>query len=247
MMMTKKAEYISIDFKTLEQYRTFESIKEMDGRIYEYIEILRQDDVPQSVIELLLFYGRSSLRVIGVSFARNETIGISKRTVVRASQTLEKYGMIEKVKTVKKWRKSVNVIQKKQEMAPQSVTTEKDGQVALVKAKTVEIEKEPPVYKHSLNNYLLDTAKAVKNAIPAPIYDTLGPFFNAKDLQRITGVIFRGKAHKHVKIRIEDHAEKFKAVFLDVIRRYKQGTIRSLDGYLYTSVKRLTRRLFLAI
>ncbi|MFZ3576769.1 hypothetical protein [Virgibacillus sp. DJP39] len=114
----------------------------------------------------------------------------------------------------------------------------------------VEKEVEPSVLNHSnTNTYVLETgvtlnsARAIKNAIPEVIYNTLNPFFNAKDLQRLTGVVFRAKTSK---LHIESYSDAFTDALLDVIRRYKEGTISNLDGYLYATIKRLSRRLFLA-
>src|SRR5699024_6165302 len=116
---SKETTYETIDLAQLKQYETFETIADMDAKVYEYIEVLRNNEQPESVIEVLLFLGRSSLRVTGVSFAKYQTIadsvGKSYRTVVRAMNTLADYGMIERIPTVKKWigksrKKSVNII-----------------------------------------------------------------------------------------------------------------------------------------
>ncbi|GAB3800214.1 helix-turn-helix domain-containing protein [Virgibacillus kimchii] len=73
----------------------------MDAKIYEYIDVLRQDEQPESVVEVLLYLGRSSLRIKGVSFAKNQTIadgiGMSVSTVKRVLKALREYGMIESI------------------------------------------------------------------------------------------------------------------------------------------------------
>jgi len=257
------ANYETIDLTKLKQYETFDTIAEMDERIYKYIEVLRNVEQPESVIEVLLFLGRSSLRVTGVSFAKYQTIadsiGKSYRTIVRAMNTLADYSMIERIPTVKKWfgksrKKSVNIIVIQAEeievLAPMSHkddTAEEVSEVTQEKAEDGENVIEPSLHNHTSNNYLLETAKAVKNAIPTPIYTALSPFFNAKELRRLTGVIFRGKYMPHAKVRIEDHADAFTDVLLDVIRRYKDRTINNLDGYLYAAIRKLSRRLYLTI
>src|SRR5699024_1102139 len=241
--------YEKIDLAKLKQYETFDTVADMDERIYEYIELLRNDEQPESVIEVLLFLGLSSLRITGVSFAKYQTIadsiGKSYRTVIRAMNTLADFGMIDRIPTVKKWfgksrKKSVNIIViQAEEIEVLASMSHKDDTTAEVSEDTqdkldnAEKETEPSLHNHTSNNYLLETAKAVKNAIPTPIYNVLSPFFIAEDLQRLTGVIFRAKAHKHVQVRIEDHAEAFTDVLTDVIRRYKGGSISSLDGYIY--------------
>ncbi|MFC7321951.1 hypothetical protein ACFQMN_13775 [Halobacillus campisalis] len=67
--------YVTTDLKELAAYATFEKQTEMDEQIYEYIDTLRHYEVPESTIEVLRFFGRSSLRVLGVSFAKYQTIG----------------------------------------------------------------------------------------------------------------------------------------------------------------------------
>lgn len=93
-MENEQATHIRLSFKNIEQYRTFKTTAQMDTKVYEYIETLRADEVAKSVIEVLRFFGRSSLRVTGISFAKYQTIadsiGISKRTVIRAAKVLKK-------------------------------------------------------------------------------------------------------------------------------------------------------------
>src|SRR5690625_3557642 len=135
--MQSKQEYLTINLSELKRLATFENIEEMDEVIYEYIDILRSNNEPTSVIDTLLFLGRSSLRITGVSFAKYETIGNaigkSKRTIIRAMNVLEGYGMIEKLPTLRTWnkegggksrKKSVNIIRILQ-TSPQNDTTGK--------------------------------------------------------------------------------------------------------------------------
>lgn len=243
--------YETLSIDNVQQYQTFENKHEMNEVIYQYIDVLRADEQPSSVIEVLRFFGRSSLRVKGVSFPKYQTIadaiGKSVSTVKRAVKVLKEYGIIECIPTIKKWigksrRKSVNIIRIMATMNRQGELTTDKHEVNMDKPSNVEKDAEPRNYKQYTNNYVLETARATKNAIPTPIYNSLSPFFNAKDLQRLTGVVLRAKTSK---VRIESHTEAFTDVLLDVIRRYKERTISNLDGYLYASIKRLSRRLFL--
>ncbi|WP_010094490.1 helix-turn-helix domain-containing protein [Ornithinibacillus scapharcae] len=238
-------EHVTLSFENIEKYRTFETTREMDDTIYEYIDILLKDEAAPSVIEVLRFFGRSSLRFTGVSFAKYQTIadsiGVSKRTVLRAVKTLEQYGMIEKVATVKKWRRSVNIIRIMPEMSPQNVATTESVETNGDKASMSEMEPQSTIFNHSKKNYILDTALATKNAIPAPIYNALSPFFNGADIRRLTGIILRAKRKDQ---RVESYSDELNMLILDVIRRFKGGLISNIDGYLYTSAQRLFRRLY---
>jgi hypothetical protein len=241
--------YLTTDLIELKEHATFRQQSEMDNTIYEYIEQLRNDEVPESVIDVLLFLGRSSLRVLGVSFAKYDTIGKavgkSKSTVIRAVRTLKEYGMIDVIPTLKKWhgygasrKKSVNVIL----VTPQNETTVTHDEATAGKGQTDETQSESLVNKHQ-DLYILDTA--IKNCIPTPIYEALSPFYGASDLQRLTGIVFRAKAAVHRDIRLESHKDAFKTCVLDCIRRLKQGAIDKLDGYLFVSLRKLFRRLTL--
>lgn len=170
--------YEQITFQNIEKYKTFDAVANMDEKIYEYIEMLRNDEQPESIIEVLRFLGRSSLRVIGVSFAKYQTIansiGMSVSTIKRAIKSLKEYGMIEVTPTIKKWlgrgksrRKSVNLIVIKSEckydfsqMTGQydsSNNVEKDEQD---KVDTSENQSEPIYNKHTYsitgNTYCMD-------------------------------------------------------------------------------------------
>ncbi|GAE93807.1 hypothetical protein JCM21714_2914 [Gracilibacillus boraciitolerans JCM 21714] len=158
-------QYLTINLPELQSLATFKTTKEMDEVIYQYIDILRTNNEPTSVIDTLLFLGRSSLRITGVSFARYEkignVIGKSKRTVIRIMNVLAGYNMIEKLPTTKTWygksrKKSVNIIQILPEaipqMSPQHVTTETTEEVTQDNGKTDETVSEPINYKHFINN-----------------------------------------------------------------------------------------------
>ncbi|AQX56049.1 hypothetical protein BC359_18215 [Priestia flexa] len=104
----------AINFKELRKYESFTTIDEMDDSIRQYTEHLR-NDVAQSVVDVLWCLGRSSLRVVGISFKKQgtiaELIGLSRKTVNKAIKTLESLGVIDSVRTkTKKGRPSVKII-----------------------------------------------------------------------------------------------------------------------------------------
>jgi biotin operon repressor len=106
--------FAAINFKELKQYETFSSVAQMDESIYEYIDHIR-NNVPQSVIDVLLCLGRASLRCVGLSFMKQATIanqtGYSRKTINKALKTLEALGVIDSVQTkTKAGRPSVKVV-----------------------------------------------------------------------------------------------------------------------------------------
>ncbi|WP_085508817.1 helix-turn-helix domain-containing protein [Thalassobacillus devorans] len=252
--------YLTTDLTELREYATFTKQSDMDATIYEYIDRLRADERPASVIEVLRFFGRSSLRVIGVSFAKYDTIakdiGYSRRTVIRAVKTLESYGFIDKVPTLKKWsrygksrKKSVNVIRILAEAlapaAPHDDTAEATVEPNEDKVSTVNDSPEPSEFKHNLKSTVdtkepIATTISLKHSLPQELYNVMAPFFNVKELYRVIGVLYRAKATVDRTIKAEDHNEYIEA-FYAVIRRYKAGKVRDLYGYLYATWAKCSR------
>jgi Helix-turn-helix domain len=234
-------DHLTTDFNTLKNYATFESIHEMDNVIYTYIDRLRADEQPESVIEVLRFFGRSSLRILGVSFAKYDTIasdiGYSKRTVIRAVNTLVSYGMITKTPTLKRWagrslKRSVNVVSiipnaPIEQVSRQAVTAGAPDEPASSNDSTVDTQSEPIVFKH-VNNTVLDSL--------------LRPYFNDTTVHKLTRVVYRAKASVNRSLRIETYTAEVRACILACIRRLKTGQIRKLDDYLYVAIQRLFRR-----
>ncbi|WP_077624958.1 helix-turn-helix domain-containing protein [Sediminibacillus massiliensis] len=244
--------YLKLSFEVLHEYQTFSTKAEMDSTIYSYINHLRSIEAPESTIEVLRFFGRSSLRVLGVSFAKYQTIadciGVSKRTVIRAVNRLEEAGMIERIATVKKWRRSVNVIQILPSMSIQGVTSTEQPEGNEDKSLNEESKKEPSLLNHNYNygkqrrknkepeqERSADNPEALRQSIPKAIYDKLAPFFDANGLYKTYGILLRAKASVDKYITLEDHAEDFTDVFLNAIRKAKRGIVGNLDGYLYAS------------
>ena len=244
-------DYVTIDLTELAEYATFTSRNEMDEEIYEHIARLEADELPDSVIEVLRFFGRSSLRLLGVSFAKYQTIadsvGISKRTVIRAVKKLEEYGVIDKLPTVKKWRgnsrkKSVNVIRILSE-ARQGDTAIEDVE-STPEEHSEQITASEPSKSNHIKEHVLETAETLKNSIPTSIYEVMSPFFNVEELYELVGVLYRSKASVDRTIHVEDH-EGFAEAFLSCIRRYKQGKVRNLRSYLYRAWAKVSRGIYL--
>lgn len=235
----------------LSDYQTFKDTQELNYHVKQH-EQAHINELNATDRSILRFIARYSVKYSGASHLKvatiAEAIGKSERTIGRVLRRLESLNIIRRIGTIrpKSGGKGASIIQilpfdsaLMSERMSDSEVTEKSTEPR----RQPSISENEPLRKQYKNHYVLETAIAVKNAIPAPIYDTLSPFFSARELIRLTGVIFRAKT---AKLRIEDHEEAFKTVILDCIRRHKNGAITSLDGYLYASVRRLSRRLFLA-
>ncbi|WP_269409627.1 helix-turn-helix domain-containing protein [Lentibacillus daqui] len=236
--------YEQITFANIEKYRSFETIAKMDEKIYEYIEVLRNDEQPESVIEVLRFLGRSSLRVIGVSFAKYQTIaesiGMSKRTVIRAVNKLAGYGMIERIPTVKKWtgfgksrKKSVNIIVVNSSLSPEAVTANNVENDKQNKVEKSENAAEPVNYNH----YTITSSNTYCIAIRTPYkrFKDAVKQFVGKDSQRLVSRlygVFRGQT-KELRKAYED--DELIDVAIQAIRETfhatKRKKLRNIAGY----------------
>lgn len=243
----------------LDDYKTFNSKQELNYHVKQH-EQAHSDVLNATDRSILRFIARYSVKYAGASHLKVSTIAEgpdkSDRTVHRILKRLEGLSIIKRIDRTrpKTGGQGASIMQ----ILPFVSEPMTDGEIdekARHNCSNRHNSENEPLGKRDKPNYILETAtasvlettQAVKNAIPNVIYDTLNPFFNGKDLRRITGVIFRAKAHKVANVRIENHADDFTTVLLDCIRRYKEGTVRSLDGYIFKSIKGLTRRLFLGI
>ena len=238
----------SSNLNYLSDYQTFTSVQELNYHVKQHTN-QRYNEMNETQRNVLQVLAQYSVKYLGASHLKVETIagivGKSRRTVERALKALEELSVIQKLSTIRRVSggQGANIYVILPYVEGKMSKRDEDDKPRDSKDCTPIVKKETASNISYPSNYILETAKAVKNAIPAVIYDTLSPFFNAKDLQRITGVIFRAKT---AKVRLETHKDAFTSLFLDVIRRYKQGGITSLDGYIYASVRRLSRRLYLA-
>lgn len=157
-------QYLTTDLIELKEYATFGRQSEMDENIYRHIERLRADEQPESVIEVLRFFGRSSLRILGVSFAKYATIAdelnVSLSTVKRAVKALKEYDIIDVIPTLKKWgsygnsrKKSVNIVRVlhvQASLTPQDDTAVKADEATSDNDSTDNMQAEPILHNHSL-------------------------------------------------------------------------------------------------
>lgn len=228
----------------LSDYQTFESTQELNHHVRQH-EKANSNELTASQRDVLRFIARYSVKYSGASHLKTCTIAEgtdkSERTIRRILGVLESLGIIERIKTTrpKSGGSGANIIVIQPFATPRlsdRVVDEKARQ-SNVQQSTSENE---PLHKRDIPN-VLETG--LKNCIPTPIFEALSPFYRGTDIQRLTGVILRAKASIHRDLRLEHHAESFKVVVIDCIRRLKAGTIKRLDGYLYVSLRKLFRRL----
>ncbi len=90
------------NFDTIKNYQSFATIEDMDkmvrGFLYKY-----KSSLSEGAVKVLNFIWRYSVKVVGVSFAKYDTmaatVGLSRRTVIRAVKVLEELAFIKKIPT----------------------------------------------------------------------------------------------------------------------------------------------------
>lgn len=234
-------EYLHITEETLTKLQTFNSVQEMDAAIKAHKKAHNLSDTDRAILDAI---SRYACKYKGVCYLSKQKIAKaagfkSRMTAIRACNRLEALGIIKQYETRRikgDRRQSANII------VIMPVTPESDT-------------KETPTKKTNKNNTLLETEKpakparptedeiikrGLKHAIPKPIYDALEPFFNGKDLYNTYGILLRAKAKISRTITLEAYHERYIDAFYNVIRLYKAGKVRSLNGLLYVTWQRLT-------
>ncbi|KAA9022935.1 helix-turn-helix domain-containing protein [Niallia endozanthoxylica] len=91
-----------LNFDTIKHYQSFATIEDMDkavrGFLYKY-----KSSLSDGAVKVLNFIWHYSVKVVGVSFAKYDTmaatVGLSRRTVIRAVKVLEELTFIKKIPT----------------------------------------------------------------------------------------------------------------------------------------------------
>ena len=255
--------HFNITEDTLTKLQTFDTVEEMN----ESIKLHKaNNELSQRDKDILDAISRYSCKYVGVSYLSKQKIAEdagfkSRRTAIRACKRLEALEVIKQYETRRikgDKRRSTNVIvinpivlkdndqkgenTRHKQQSPRAVTSDSHGKQAPNKS----------FIKHNTSNTYKDTEKknnapadfikkALKHAIPTPIYDALSPFFDGQGLYDTYGILLRAKASIDRNIRLEEHAERYINAFYNVVRLYKSGKVRkSLKGLLYVSWERIT-------
>ncbi|MGM8212135.1 helix-turn-helix domain-containing protein [Virgibacillus sp. W0430] len=246
----------------LHDYSTFESVEELNESINDHIQ-RNQYELNETDRNIFLMIGRYSVKYKGAAHLKADTIAEAidrtTRTVQRSIRKLERLDMIERKEFIREKSGghganiyivlSSNVSAEMSEREQVEEPTQASDEGAEDRFETIY-----SLSNNSSNTYDTHTDRienerlineSIRNNTPAEIVDMLTPFFYGSELYKYVGIVFKAKYRPHANIRIESHLKAFKACIFDVIRRYKDGHIRNLEAYLYASIRRLSRRLFL--
>lgn len=248
-------ELLHINEETLTELQTFQTVEEMDEAIKEHKKAYDLSETDRNILDAI---SRYACKYKGVCYLSKQKIAEeagfkSRRTAIRACNRLEALGIIKQYETRRikgDKRRSTNVIVINNVIVTENqiedVSPVKHNEVQQVTSTSH--DKETPTKAIKLNNTLLDTNISrdsiikcgLRNAIPKPIYDALAPFYDGQGLYNVYGILLRAKAKIDRSITLEEYGNRYIDAFYNVIRLYKAGKVRSLNGLLYVAWERLT-------
>ncbi|WP_338449610.1 helix-turn-helix domain-containing protein [Niallia oryzisoli] len=93
-----------LNYETIKHYQSFVTVEEMDKAVRGFLYKFKSS-LSDGAVKVLHFLWTYSVKVVGVSFAKYDTmaeaVGLSRRTVIRAVNTLEELGFIKKIPTAR--------------------------------------------------------------------------------------------------------------------------------------------------
>ena len=245
-----------LNYDTIKSYQSFKSMEEMDEAVRGFLYI-HKAALSNGTIDVLKFIWRYSVKVIGVSFAKYDTIasetGLSRRTVIRSIQTLEKLEIIKKIPTSRmNGKQGVNLIiiqpyepitELKNKMSPQDVTApvtpnkteKKQRSLCENQLKPFNVREAENLSHHekAMEQPTLDTSY-LPSSIDQDFIEAAKPFFHAMDIyelwKRVVIAYQKSSLEKPLYMLINLVISAFKqAIFMN-----KAGRIHTtFEGYFY--------------
>ncbi|MDQ0231371.1 DNA-binding Lrp family transcriptional regulator [Metabacillus malikii] len=236
-----------LNFETIKKYQSFATIEEMDkavrGFLYEHKSALSE-----GTIAVLKVIWRHSAKVIGVSFASNDYLAdeanVSRRTVIRAVNTLVEKGLIKRISTARmngKQGANILVIQPyteidtlKNKMSPHddtpsvtaNKTENKQSSLCENKINTKRINDEPTLEQ-------LDTS-FLPESVSKEFVEAARPFFNVQDIYELWRRVEIVYEKMQLKKDLDDVMDTVVQAFKETVFAKKLGRIKStFRGYFY--------------
>ncbi len=231
----------------LSDYSTFNSTQELNYHVKQH-EVHNHEHLTASDRQVLRFISRYSVKYAGASHLKAVTIaeGVDKsdRTVRRIVSKLEALDIIDRVRFIrpKSGGTGANIIVIKPFVTSRMTEREVDDK-ARSNAENKASNDNEPLHKRDKPSNTNETL-VLKHSLPRELYQAFSPFFNAKDLYKTIGTLYKAKGSIDSTLKAEENPEYVDA-FLSCIRRYKEGKVRNLQSYLYAAWKKVSRGLYL--
>lgn len=237
--------------ETYSALQPFNTIEELNANTRE-IRARFADQLTPSTYAVLDVLHRYASKYYGVSYRSKAKIavelGISRKTVTRACNTLESLGIIEQYALRRHngdRRRASNAIVFIAMEEPTNLADVPtacpgiDAPTNAIKRPSTTYVTDAPIKKNDRNvvkeakpSEVVDTKALLKDSLPAGWYEEAVAYAtDYNDLYRITGELFKAKVNTN--IRIETHVEEFGAVLRGAWAKLKNGRINPSKWYAY--------------
>ncbi|PBB05750.1 hypothetical protein CKW00_07045 [Salimicrobium humidisoli] len=230
----------------LSDHATFNSTQELNYNVSQH-EQANHEKLTASNRTVLRFIARYSVKYAGASHLKASTIAEgtekSERTVRRILSKLEALNIIERVTFTrpKSGGTGANIIVI-QPFLSERVADRQAAENPRHASDEGGNSRKEPSSKREIQNYTNETGTAMlRHAIPKRLYDVMAPFFegDVEGLYNAIGTLYKSKASVDPSILCEEHSD-YTGAFMNVMRRFKEGYIRNLNGYLYSTWQAVT-------
>ena len=249
---------------TVDTYLSLQPFKSVEQLNQNTIAIREKysDQLTLSTKKVLDVLHRYAVKYLGVCYlSKNkiaDMVGVSRRTVIRACNTLEDLGVIKQYELKRHngdKRQSSNAIVFV-DVTPECHTKEALAKTQKSLSNTLdtgkadfdkkEVVKDLSVDKHrkSSDEIKQELKRGLRDKMPAYIYDTLAPYFNLDELYQAYGALIRGKAFVDRSIQFETYEGLFKDAILSVINAYKRGVVRNIFAVMYAAARDTSAQIY---
>ena len=223
---------------TYKSLQTFKSVDELNRTVKHHKKKINSKKHRNHYL-LLDVVSQYSVKYPGVSFLSqkklSEMLNVSYRTIQRCFDKLEELGIISihytrRISGDKRQSSNIyviNPISNDESVIPDVSHQETPSPNTLLN--NTDVTGEP-----SRN----ELTKILVNKLPKPL-QILGCYFGMDEVYSIVGTVYKAKSSVDKSISIEDYSFEFENTLKQVIQSYKLGKIRSLNGVIYGSIKKL--------
>ncbi|MCP3026539.1 helix-turn-helix domain-containing protein [Halobacillus sp. A5] len=244
-----------MEIEQIRSLQTFSSVKEMDEHVRSFLFKMKAA-LSEGTLKVLKFIWRHSVKYRGVSFAKIETIekhtNISRRTVIRSINRLEKEKLLERVETTKangKRGANILVILHQEDLflpddvtpavtphdtvAPSSKPSSEQPSKAENNSEAVNKQSESSSSKSVLLDYTY-----LPSFIPKPFVITTQPFLNPSEILTAWRTVESAYKQWNMRDPLEWYIEPVTEVFKQAVFAQKHGMIQTtFMGYYFGGLK----------